>query len=79
MSAEILARVQFALFIGFHYLFVPISLGLSMMIVLMEGLYLFTKKSIYKQLTWFWIKIFTLTFVVGVVTGLMQKIGRAHV
>lgn len=44
MSAEILARVQFALFIGFHYLFVPISLGLSMMIVLMEGLYLFTKK-----------------------------------
>lgn len=72
MSAEILARVQFALFIGFHYLFVPISLGLSMMIVLMEGLYLFTKKSIYKQLTWFWIRIFTLTFVVGVVTGLMQ-------
>lgn len=72
MSAEILARVQFALFIGFHYLFVPISLGLSMMIVLMEGLYLFTKKNIYNQLTWFWIKIFTLTFVVGVVTGIMQ-------
>ena len=72
MSAEMLARVQFALFIGFHYLFVPISLGLSMMIVLMEGLYLFTKKNIYNQLTWFWIKIFTLTFVVGVVTGIMQ-------
>lgn len=46
MSAEILARVQFALFIGFHYLFVPISLGLSMMIVLMEGLYLLDRKSV---------------------------------
>lgn len=72
MSAEVLARVQFAMFIAFHYLFVPLSIGLGMMIVLMEGLLLVTKKRIYEQLTWFWIKVFALTFVVGVVTGIMQ-------
>lgn len=67
-----LSRIQFGLFISFHYLFVPLSMGLSMMIVVMEGLYLITKKTIYKQMAWFWIGIFALTFVVGVVTGIMQ-------
>lgn len=72
MDTEILSRIQFGLFIAFHYLFVPLSMGLSMMLVLMEGLYLVTKKNIYKQMTWFWIGVFALTFVVGVVTGIMQ-------
>lgn len=67
-----LSRVQFGLFVAFHYLFVPLSMGISMMLVVMEGLYLITKKNIYKQMTWFWINIFALTFVVGVVTGIMQ-------
>lgn len=72
MDAVILSRVQFALFIAFHYLFVPLSIGLSMMLIVMEALYLITKKTLYQQLVWFWIKIFSLTFVVGVVTGIMQ-------
>ncbi|WP_201457036.1 cytochrome ubiquinol oxidase subunit I [Chlamydia sp. 17-3921] len=72
MDAVILSRIQFAMFITFHYLFVPLSLGLSMMLVVMEALYLITKKAIYQQLVWFWIKIFSLTFVIGVVTGFMQ-------
>ncbi|ANH78887.1 cytochrome ubiquinol oxidase subunit I [Candidatus Chlamydia sanziniae] len=72
MDAVILSRIQFGLFVGFHYLFVPLSMGLSMMLVLMEGLYLITKKTLYKQMTWFWVGIFALTFVVGVVTGIMQ-------
>ncbi len=67
-----LSRIQFGLFIAFHYLFVPLSMGISMMLVVMEGLYLITKKNIYKQMTWFWTNIFALTFVVGVVTGIMQ-------
>lgn len=72
MNVEVLSRVQFAMFVMFHYLFVPLSLGLSMMIVLMEGLYLATKNCLYKQLTWFWVNVFALTFVIGVVTGIMQ-------
>lgn len=72
MDTVILSRIQFGLFIAFHYLFVPLSMGLSMMLVLMEGLYLVTKKNIYKQMTWFWIGVFAITFVVGVVTGIMQ-------
>ncbi|WP_348662837.1 cytochrome ubiquinol oxidase subunit I [Chlamydia vaughanii] len=72
MDAVVLSRIQFGLFVGFHYLFVPLSMGLSMMLVVMEGLYLITKKNIYKQMTWFWIGVFALTFVVGVVTGIMQ-------
>lgn len=67
-----LSRIQFGLFVAFHYLFVPLSMGISMMLVVMEGLYLITKKNIYKQMTWFWTNIFALTFVVGVVTGIMQ-------
>ncbi|EPP35054.1 bacterial Cytochrome Ubiquinol Oxidase family protein [Chlamydia ibidis] len=72
MDATILSRTQFGLFIAFHYLFVPLSMGLSMMLVFMEGMYLITKKSVYKQMTWFWVGIFSLTFVIGVVTGIMQ-------
>lgn len=72
MDALVLSRIQFALFISFHYLFVPLSMGISVMLVVMEGLYLITKKKIYKQMTWFWTGIFALTFVVGVVSGIMQ-------
>ncbi|WP_286027254.1 cytochrome ubiquinol oxidase subunit I [Chlamydia gallinacea] len=72
MDVVMLSRIQFGLFVAFHYLFVPLSMGISMMLVVMEGLYLITKKNIYKQMTWFWTNIFALTFVVGVVTGIMQ-------
>ncbi|SPN73269.1 Cytochrome bd-II oxidase subunit 1,cytochrome bd-II oxidase subunit 1,Bacterial Cytochrome Ubiquinol Oxidase [Chlamydia serpentis] len=72
MDAVILSRIQFGLFIAFHYLFVPLSMGLSMMLVIMEGFYLVTKKKVYEQMTWFWVGIFALTFVLGVVTGIMQ-------
>lgn len=72
MEAVVLARIQFALFITFHYLFVPLSLGLGLMLVVMGGLFLKTKKKIYRQLSWFWINIFSLIFVIGVVTGLLM-------
>ncbi|WP_213357581.1 cytochrome ubiquinol oxidase subunit I [Chlamydiifrater phoenicopteri] len=72
MDALLLSRIQFGLFVGFHYLFVPLSLGLGGMLVIMQGLFLKTGLEVYRRLTYFWVKIFSLLFVVGVVTGLMQ-------
>jgi cytochrome d ubiquinol oxidase subunit I len=71
-----LSRIQFALNICFHYLYPPISIGLGLMMCIMEGMYLGTKdpvrKAKYKEMTSFWIKIFALTFALGVATGLVQ-------
>lgn len=72
MDVLFLSRIQFALNIGFHYLYPPISIGLGLMLVIMEGLYLKTKDVKYKEMTQFWIKIFALTFALGVATGLVQ-------
>jgi cytochrome d ubiquinol oxidase subunit I len=69
MDLEILSRIQFALTIAFHYIFPPLSIGLSLCIVIMEGLYLKTKNRTYEELTKFWVKIFALTFALGVATG----------
>lgn len=68
----LLSRIQFSLNVCFHYLFPPISIGLGLMLVIMEGMYLKTKKLHYKEMTSFWIKIFSLVFAVGVATGLVQ-------
>lgn len=72
MDVLTLSRIQFALNTCFHYLFPPISIGLGLMLVIMEGIYLKTKKIEYKELTQFWIKIFALVFAMGVATGLVQ-------
>lgn len=73
MSAEILARIQFALTTAFHYIFPPLSIGLGMILVVMEGLYLKTKKEEYKHMTRFWVKIFGLIFGIGVATGIVLE------
>lgn len=73
MDVLILARVQYALTIAFHYLFVPLSMGLSLLMVILEGLYLKTEDERYYILTKFWLRIFTLTFAVGVATGMIMK------
>lgn len=67
-----LSRIQFGLNICFHYLYPPISIGLGLMLVIMEGIYLKTGKEKYRQITEFWIRIFALTFAIGVATGLVQ-------
>ena len=72
MDTLLLSRIQFALNIAFHYFYPPLSIGLSLLIVLFEGLYLQTKREIYLQLTKFWTKIFALSFALGVATGLVQ-------
>ncbi len=73
MDVEILARVQFALTISFHYIYPPLSIGLGLILVIMEGLYLKTGNKAYEQATRFWIKIFALIFGIGVATGIIME------
>lgn len=72
MDILFLSRIQFSLNICFHYLYPPISIGLGLMLVIMEGMYLKTRNLKYKEMTQFWIRIFALTFALGVATGLVQ-------
>lgn len=73
MEHEILSRVQFAFTIAFHYIYPPLSIGLGLILVIMEGLYLKTGRKIYEDMTRFWIKIFALIFGLGVATGIIME------
>lgn len=73
MSIEILARAQFAFTIAFHYLYPPLSIGIGVLLVIMEGMYLRTKNPVYERMTKFWVKIFALTFAMGVATGIVME------
>ncbi|MEO6037051.1 MAG: cytochrome ubiquinol oxidase subunit I, partial [Saprospiraceae bacterium] len=66
MSVEVLSRLQFAFTIAFHYIYPPLSIGLGVVLVLLEGQYLRTGDPHWEQLTRFWIKIFALIFGIGV-------------
>jgi cytochrome d ubiquinol oxidase subunit I len=72
MDVVFLSRIQFAINIGFHYLFPPMSIGLGLMLVIIEGIYMKTKDLFYRQLAQFWTKIFSLFFAMGVATGFVQ-------
>ncbi|HEY9787513.1 MAG TPA: cytochrome ubiquinol oxidase subunit I, partial [Candidatus Obscuribacterales bacterium] len=72
-SIELLARVQFAFTIMFHYLFPPLSIGLGTILVLMEAMYLKTKRQFYKDMCKFWVKVFALNFSLGVATGIVMQ------
>lgn len=73
MDAVLLSRWQFAITASYHFLFIPITLGLSVFIAVLETLYVKTKKAKYKQLTKFWGKLFLVNFAMGVVTGIVQE------
>lgn len=72
-SVEILSRIQFAFTISFHYIYPPLSIGLGVCLVIMEGLYLKTGLPLYQDITRFWIKIFALIFGIGVATGIVME------
>ncbi len=72
-SVEILSRIQFAFTIAFHYIYPPLSIGLGVCLVIMEGLYLKTGLPVYRDITRFWIKIFALIFGLGVATGIVME------
>jgi cytochrome d ubiquinol oxidase subunit I len=73
MDVEILSRIQFALTVSFHYLYPPLSIGLGVLLILMEGMYLWTKEALYHQMAFFWTKIFGLIFAIGVATGVVME------
>lgn len=65
-----LSRLQFGATAMFHFLFVPLTLGLSWLLVIMESVFVMSGKSIYKDMTQFWGKLFGINFAMGVTTGL---------
>lgn len=73
MDVEILSRIQFALTVSFHYIYPPLSIGLGLIMVILEGKYLLTKNNEYHVLARFWTKIFALTFGIGVATGIVME------
>ncbi len=68
-----LSRIQFALTAMYHFLFVPLTLGLAFLLAIMESLYVMTDKQIYKDMTKFWGKLFGINFALGVTTGLAME------
>ncbi len=70
METEILHRIQFGLNLTFHYIYPPLSIGLSLALIFFEGFYLITKKKIWENITLFWIRVFALTFALGVASGI---------
>ncbi|MEZ4951052.1 MAG: cytochrome ubiquinol oxidase subunit I [Saprospiraceae bacterium] len=73
MDVEILSRIQFAFTVAFHYIYPPLSIGLGLIMVIMEGMYLRTGDKMYETMTRFWTKIFALTFGIGVATGIVME------
>jgi len=73
MDILTLSRIQFAVTIAFHYIYPPLSIGLGLLLVIMEGMYLKTKDPLYLTMTKFWARIFGLTFAIGVATGIVME------
>lgn len=72
-DALLLSRLQFAFTIGFHIIFPAFTIGLASFLAVCEGLWLFTKKPLFKNLYLFWVKIFALSFGMGVVSGVVMS------
>ena len=73
MDVLTLSRIQFGATAAFHYLYPPLSIGLSLILVIVEAMWLFTKNPLYHQLARFWTKVFALTFAIGVATGIVME------
>jgi cytochrome bd ubiquinol oxidase subunit I len=73
MDGLFLARSQFAVTTVYHFFFVPLTLGLSILVAIMETLYVRTGDEHYKRMTQFWGKLFLINFAMGVVTGIVQE------
>ena len=70
-DALLLSRLQFAFTIAFHILFPAFTIGLAAFLAVLEGLWLWTKRDAFKTLYLFWVKIFALSFGMGVVSGVV--------
>ena len=72
-DALLLSRLQFAFTIGFHIIFPAFTIGLASFLAVLEGLWLGTKKAVFRNLYLFWVKIFALSFGMGVVSGVVMS------
>ena len=68
-----LSRIQFALTIMFHYLFPPLTIGLAVFMVIVEGVWLKTQNIVFKKMALFWTKLFAVNFAIGVATGIVME------
>jgi len=73
MDALFLARLQFAITTVYHFFFVPLTLGLSILVAILETAYVRQGNELYLRLTKFWGKLFLINFALGVVTGIVQE------
>ncbi|GAB3671453.1 cytochrome ubiquinol oxidase subunit I [Salinisphaera aquimarina] len=73
LDPEVLSRIQFAFVVSFHILFPAFTIGLASWLAMCEGLFLFTKRDIYRRLYQFWVKIFAVSFGMGVVSGIVMS------
>lgn len=73
LDVVFLSRVQFALTIMFHYLFPPLTIGMGIVLVWLDGRYLFTRLPIYRSAAKFWTSLFALNFAIGVATGIVME------
>jgi cytochrome bd ubiquinol oxidase subunit I len=73
MEITDLARLQFASTTLFHFIFVPLTIGLALVVAIMQTLYVRTGDDNYKRMTKFWGKLFLINFAMGIVTGIVQE------
>jgi len=73
MDVLTLSRLQFAVTTVYHFFFVPLTLGLSVLTAIMETIYVRTGQDVYKRMTKFWGMLFLINFAMGVVTGIVQE------
>ncbi len=73
MNTLTLSQWQFAITTIYHFFFVPLTLGLGVLVAVMETLYVRTNQEVYKRMTKFWGKLFLINFAMGVVTGIVQE------
>lgn len=78
MDALTLARMQFGITTIYHFFFVPLTLGLSLLVAIMETMYVHTGNEIFKRMTKFWGRLFLINFAMGVVTGIVQEFPVRH-
>src|SRR5688500_1360498 len=71
--ALLLARLQFAFTVSFHFIFPAFSIGLASYLAVLEGLWLRTGRDVYLNLFKYWLKIFAITFAMGVVSGIVMS------
>ena len=73
MDVLTLSRAQFGFTIAFHYIFPPLSIGLGLILVIMESLHYLTRKAVYLEMAKFWTRIFGLIFAIGVASGIVME------